>query len=661
MMLQSVRCASCAILLASSLATLSPLVAQEELSAASVVLDALLDERESEIDAEAMEKLSQLMAEPLNLQEADDEALRALPLLPTEFLERLIAWRNAGTIRSYAELHAIAGMTEENLRLLKAMTRLRDPDPRQRGSVRLRTRSTVDAHDLEMYGQRLSIAQKSDQRFTLTHGSKGESISVLGDLRIEKDPGERRWNDLVSGHLTVAERSTGLRAVLGTFRLGHADGILVRRTSMLSGGNDAPAQFVRRATGVRGSASSDVQSVFRGIAVGWRMAGVAIEGFISEKPIHANVDERGVITSLYGSDIFRTESEMRKRNAARERGYGARMECAVIPGLNIGAAMLLTTLSRPTALSIGPQSAGGISIGMQYAGERLTWTMEGARDLDRNVSWRSAGALSLGQRMTIGVAIHSYSPHFSSRFGGGASLKQDRSQNEAGISFAVHVRPTEAIELGITGVRAVFAELGDALQTDLHASSLRGFLLARLTRRTTMEINARDRRQEELRSQNDGLGTPALGEARRRSIQWILRTMPVRSLRMTTRLDLVRSSVPGGSSHTTAARVMQEVRFQWNDALSVAARAAYYDVDRYDARLYDVAPDLPGTSGFQLHLGEGTQWTIVASVRIVAGLACSAKYMQTDALPLGDGSRLIPRPVVHSEGGLQIEATIPIP
>jgi len=135
MMLRSVRCASCAFLLASSLATLSPLVAQEEPTAASVVLDELLDERESEIDAEAMEKLSQLMAEPLNLQEADDEAVRALPLLPSELLERLIAWRNAGTIRSYAELHAIAGMTEENLRLLKAMTRLRDPDPRQRGSI----------------------------------------------------------------------------------------------------------------------------------------------------------------------------------------------------------------------------------------------------------------------------------------------------------------------------------------------------------------------------------------------------------------------------------------------------------------------------------------------------------------------------------------------
>ena len=139
---------------------------------------------------------------------------------------------------------------------------------------------------------------------------------------MERDPGERSWNDFVAFYLRWSSPARPIEVVAGDLRPGFGQGLLFSRTSRNGTRDWRPSPDHRRL----GYRSSGENEAFRGLGVRGRA------GFLSWALVggrgrrDARVDETGTVTSLPSSGIHVSNAErmgQKPAGTARIRGSSA--------------------------------------------------------------------------------------------------------------------------------------------------------------------------------------------------------------------------------------------------------------------------------------------------------------------------------------------------
>jgi hypothetical protein len=150
-------------------------------------------------------------------------------------------------------------------------------------------------------------------------------------------------------------------------------------------------------------------------------------------------------------------------------------------------------------------------------------------------------------------------------------------------------------------------------------------------------------------------GAKAVVLRRQRAVRVTLAVQGSRHIRFRSRLERSSADVPGRGG--TGTLVFQEVQGMVADVISLTARITLFDVDAYEARIFGVEPDLPGSTSLTVSDGRGTRWAVTGSLRIASGLELSAKYLHTVSSPRSSGRRT---EVLSRSGGIQLEGRLAI-
>ncbi len=160
---------------------------------------------------------------------------------------------------------------------------------------------------------------KSSQKLNAVFGN------FSGGMLIAKGPGEKSTEGFITGNLSYRGAGALRQFALGDYRIEAGQGIAAWKGRDVSKGSDILTPIVRSGRGILTSLSPDESSYMRGgvVTLGVKQATATL--MYSDRFYGATLDSNGGIRSLYTSGIYRTSSELQKRNAVGEKLYGARI------------------------------------------------------------------------------------------------------------------------------------------------------------------------------------------------------------------------------------------------------------------------------------------------------------------------------------------------
>lgn len=308
----------------------------------SEIVEQIASASEEEIDLTDLQtEITELMANPINLNTASEEELRKISWLSEFQIQSLLDYRlQYGAFLSLYELSYVYGfdantaknlapfvMIEESQNKTLNLTRYKT----SRSELLVRTQSLLETP--KGYKNRTDSASASD----VYKGSKSryyvkykiEKSGFAGGFTAEKDPGEEITNrglDYYSGYLMMENKGKVKKAIVGDYGVCLGQGLML--WSRYAGSKSAETIEIRRKNqGIYKHSGTDENNFFRGAAVQIVSKPFQITAFVSSKSRDASISDdtltQGQITSFLVSGLHATKSQLKNRKNINENAFGS--------------------------------------------------------------------------------------------------------------------------------------------------------------------------------------------------------------------------------------------------------------------------------------------------------------------------------------------------
>ena len=290
------------------------------------VLEYILERVSEETGSSPLiDEIDRYIQNPIYLGTANIEEIIRIPGLTSLQAKRIVALISNNNDCTYQLIESELGLSHEQMYLLRLCTTF-DKTKFHKNSILYRIRNQnllsqfPNLNDSTVAGSKLYLYQK------LTANYDNYSIGILTN----KTAGEKTIIDFVSG-FAMAD-IYGARVIAGDYYIQSACGNILWQSFGYGKGADVVYSPVQYDNAIKPYSSTIEYDYFRGIAFqkSW------LEGFakglksifwISSIPRSASLDTaRNLITSMYGSGYFRTDTELRKRNTVDESAVGGILE-----------------------------------------------------------------------------------------------------------------------------------------------------------------------------------------------------------------------------------------------------------------------------------------------------------------------------------------------
>jgi hypothetical protein len=598
--------------------------------------------------SELLERLQDLQEDPLNLNHATIGDLEFIPgVTPIIARNIVVARERAGGFTTINDLLSIHGVDPQLLAIIRRFAEVPLPVPTKL-SMSYRTRVGRDLEERRGFqdGSYPGSPWKSYNRLLgrYEYGTDGTSIDF--GILTDKDAGENKFNDFTSGFVSLKTSGPLRRLIMGDFLIEEGQGLTVWRSRGFSKGSDVIQPTRKSARGIAPYTSSDENMFYRGAAAVLAVSSLEATAFYSNKKIDATVDSLGQITSMYGIGYHRTESELRRRLAARERSSGLRLRYVIGKTLTVGSTYFSTKLGNSAA---GDQLYDFVGNESHVLGfdfdlylERLNIFGELARSYTRAIAGVAGAFVGLTKDIDLVICFRDYSQDFISLHGIGFGERSGSPQDEIGVYTGLRLRLRRGVILS-----AYFDQFKFPWQTGSvpFPSSGTDFLLRaefRPFERFNVEMKYKSEAKGDAVSTEDEFGRSVtrLADRLQQNGRMIATFDVSRDLRVRGRVELVRTEYSAFGNGGSGILLSQEVRWNTTSRLTIDARLAFFDTDSYDSRVYEFESELRGTVSNPALYGKGRRWYLVARYSLLGGLDISAKYSQTyrdDLKMIGSG------------------------
>jgi hypothetical protein len=630
---------------------------QRDSLSASDTTQSLIDEyiedllEQSTQDAESselLERMQDLQEDPLNLNNATIGDLQFIPgVSPIVARNIVVARERAGGFNTLNALLSISGVDAQLLAIIKRFTQVPLPVP-TRLSVNYRSRVGRDLEERRGFqdGSYPGSPWKSYNRLLgrYEYGTAGTLIDF--GILTDKDAGEHKFNDFTSGFVSLKTNGLLRRLIVGDFLVEEGQGLAVWRSRGFSKGSDVVQPARKSARGIAPYISSDENMFYRGAAAVLAVSSLEATAFYSNKKIDATVDSLGQVTSIYGIGYHRTESELRRRLAARERSAGFRLQYTPGKSLTLGSTYFTTRLGNPASGDklydfVGNEShVLGFDFDLYL--DRLNIFGEWARSYTGAIAGVGGAFVGLTRDIDLVICFRDYPRDFISLHGIGFGERSGSPQDETGVYTGLRLRLAREIILS-----GYFDQFKFPWQTGSvpFPSSGTDFLLRGELRpfgRFNVEMKYKSEVKADAVSTEDEFGRSVTRLCNRLQQNGRMTTTfdVSRDLRVRGRVEFVRTQYSAFGNGGRGILLSQEVRWNATPRLSIDARQAFFDTDSYDSRVYEFESELRGTVSNPALYGKGRRWYLVARYSLLGGLDISAKYSQTyrdDLKVIGSG------------------------
>lgn len=618
------------------------------------------------IDYEAVfDALTQLYANPLDLNLATRDELSATYLLTERQLSSLSAYRaDFGDLLSIYELQVVPDFdgptirrllpfvtVSENSRLFGAL-----PTPTDNYLI-VRYERTIE----QQKGFSEAIADKKGNLPTRYTGDPGQwyaryrysrprAFSV--GLTMEQDPGEvtgwqpgkRRYGaDYVSVHAQVQNRGRWRNILLGDYQMQIGQG-LVLSAGFVLGKSAETVQTVRRPTlGARPYTSLTEHGYFRGATATYALhPNIDVTLLASRLRRDANTTadaaEGIVATSLQTSGLHRTPSEISDQGSLHETNLGAHLLYHNRQQVQVGLTMLQTTFDayyRKRDLPYNRYEFTGMQnvvVGLHGGYVWHNWNLFGevAHSNGSQTNSGGTGAVagvlgSLTKKVDIAVALRHYDRNFHS-FYANAFSEGSRNSNETGAYLGLKYTVYRKITLG--GFVDVYRFPWWKYLIDAPSAGSDYLLQARYTPNRKTAFYAVYHEEHKEKNRPGGGKVKEIAGTTRRTIALNADYVLIRGLSLRSRMQwggFAYQSRPTSRGFALVQDATLDIR-----RLSLSGRVALFGTDDYDSRQYVYERDVLYAFSFPAYFNRGVRHYLLAQYSLNRHLDLWVRWARTD-------------------------------
>ena len=616
------------------------------------------------VDYQAVyDALTQLYANPLDLNIASRDELEATYLLSERQLSSLAAYRaDVGDLLSIYELQAIPDFDLPTIRRLLPFVSVA-------GTGLFGTLPTpTDNYLIVRYEQVLeqqkgfseAVADKNGKLPTRYLGDSGQwymryrysrprAFSI--GFTMEKDPGERLdWQpsmrkygaDYISFHAQVQNRGRWRNILLGDYQMQIGQG-LVLSAGFVLGKSAETVQTVRRPTlGARPYTSLTEYGYFRGATATYALhKNVDITLLASRNNRDANTAPDSVAglaaTSLQTSGLHRTQSELDDRGSLLETNLGAHVMYHNRNQVQLGFTVLQTTFDtffRKRNLAYNQYDFTGNHnrvVGLHGGYIYQNWNFFGEIAHSSGSATNSGGVgavggalASLTKKIDMAIALRHYDRNFHS-FYSNAFSEGSRNSNESGAYLGLKYTVYRKLTLGAFVDFYKFPWL--KYLVDKPSAGFDYLLQARYTPNRQTAFYAVYHEEHKEKNLTVGKVKDVVGTTRRNyALNAEYRLFPGLSLRSRVQWGGFKYA---GQAPSNGFALVQDATLDYR-RLSLSGRVALFGTDDYDSRQYVYERDVLYAFSFPAYFNQGLRHYLLARYSLSRQLDIWVRWARTD-------------------------------
>ncbi|MBD2702510.1 helix-hairpin-helix domain-containing protein [Spirosoma sp. BT702] len=618
------------------------------------------------VDYESVfDALTQLYAQPLDINKATRDELAATYLLTEQQLNSLITYRaDFGDLLAIYELQAVPDFDVATIRRLMPFITVSVTS-----GIFGKFATSTDNYLILRY-ERVLEKQKGFSEATPDKNGKLPNRYVGGPnqwyvryrysrprafsfgLTLEKDPGERLiWQpsanqygaDYVSFHAQLQNRGKWRSIILGDYQVQVGQG-LVLSAGFALGKSAETVQTLRRPTlGGRPYTSLTESGYFRGATATYAVTPtIDVTLLLARNRRDANTaegdtEESSIATSFQTSGLHRTPSEIADRASLTETNLGAHLLYHNRHQLQVGLTALRTlfdTFVRKRDLSYNQYEFTGkqnVVVGLHGSYIWRNWNLftEMARSAGSTTNSGGLGfvggtLVSLTKKLDASLVLRHYDRNFHG-FYGNAFSEGGRNANETGAYFGLKYSVYRKLTVG--GFMDFFHFPWLRYLVDKPSKGFDYLLQLRYTpnRQTAFSLVIHDEHKEK---NLPGDKAKNVVETTRKSyvlnVDYSLR----RGLSLRSRVQW-GSFQYAGQSPKRGFTLVQDATFEYR-RLSLSGRMALFSTDDYDSRQYVYERDVLYAFSFPAYFNRGIRHYVMAQYTLNRHLDVWVRWARTD-------------------------------
>jgi len=611
---------------------------QSDTTSISTLIESYLEDATSGNSNEQIYDLvEQLLAEPIDINEASAEDLLTIPFIDITTAARIIGYRKkTGRIFSVDELNIINDVPKETLNILKVFlfvdegykkekTALIDtsPAPDRIFNVSLRSRLIKDIQTRRAFSeQRYSGSNlKSYNRVRLNYNNI--RIGVLA----EKDAGEVSYYDFLSYHLELKDLGVIDRLVFGDYLFEFGQGLVLWGPYSFSKGADATGPVTRKNRNIVSYTSTDENNFFRGMGARINFGLISLAAFYSSKKIDAATDPvTSEITSLINTGLHRSESELLNKSSVNEKVYGV----TVNTNLFDNAALNFLYLSSEFSLPHHADSFRDLS-GSRFSFFSVSYNTS-INNLHISGEYASDGYTSavinnlqyaLGREMALLASVRSYDKSFNSLYSNGFG-ESSNIQNEYGFYLGIKWNS----KFGIINIyydqfkfpSATFTNPLPGAGNEIMINFKNKFL-------NKIDLVLRYKfENKEITDDRDGFKIQI--NRKKQNARLDLKLNLTKKLKFRTRLEYTFVENTLLEYQDSGFLTFQDVQFKPLNKLSFYTRIIFFQTESFNSRIYEFENDLNGVMTNTPLFGKGMKWYLLIKYSLWEMFTFSFKYSE---------------------------------
>ena len=649
------------------------------------------NELEEQIDLSYLtDQLEEWSRRPLNLNEATQEELLALPGMDELLVLQFLAYRERfGRLTTIYELQAVPGWTLPDIRpilpfvfvqesqsldinpgvkhaagpgfqeimgglegeviqrfvqILETQRGYTDPDTTFRAIIG--DNGQEIGQDTLLNSRYLGSPFRSYTRFRLRY-KQNVSIALTG----EKDPGEQfKWDpdnrlygyDFLSGHLFLRDFGRLKRLAVGDYYLQIGQGLVLSRGLGFGKGAQVIRAAKQRQDGIRPYASVNENQFMRGAAATYALGDWYFTGFVSRVGLDASVQERDTLTgdallagSFQLSGLHRTLSEIPNRDAIRETAFGGRVEYKTNT-LTIGTTHLVQRFSGALDRRLNPYNQFDFRGSENLVqGVDFDWVVQNANlfgEVARSQSGGIGGTVGVMTSLSPSIDVAVVGRHFDKDF---HSLKTyvfaerpTAAQNETGVYMGVRIAPNPKWTLVSYFDQYYFPWNKFRAYYPSQGWEFFTQLQYRPKRGTEVYLRFRtDNKQINAREYEDGQQLTYLIPSQKNTLRLNFRTQVSRNIMYRTRIEGAWFDSPEESHR--GVLMYHDLVWKFGFKFKLTGRYAIFDAPDYEARIYAYENDVLGFFTIPPYYNTGSRFYLIANWKISRKLELWVRLAQT--------------------------------